>query len=141
MDWHWPAGGPLDVTTEVAFEIAAAEPTLFVAVTSTRNVCPTSAELRRYVWDVTGVIEQSPPAWSQRRQRYENWIGLLPLQLPGSALSVWPSCGVPEIDGSFVFLGACSGAFLITSVAADCAVPAPSLFTAVTRTRSRWPTS
>src|SRR5690242_15760526 len=88
IDWHWPAGGPLPVTTEVAFEIAADEPTLFDAVTRTRSVCPTSAAPSVYVCAVTGVPAQSPPLASQRRQRYESWIGLVPLQSPGLAVSV-----------------------------------------------------
>jgi hypothetical protein len=61
--WHWPAGGPLDVTTPVAFEIAAAEPTLFVAVTSMRSVWPTSSEPRTYAPSLLTAVTSTRRRW------------------------------------------------------------------------------
>jgi hypothetical protein len=40
---------------------------------------------------------------------YEYLIGFLPVQLPGSAVNDWPTCGDPEIVGGETFTGAPDG--------------------------------
>ena len=62
----------------------------------------------------------------------------MPVQVPGSAVSVWPSSGVPEIDGGVELAGASAS----TSVESeDVAVSLPPAFVAVTTTRIVPPTS
>jgi hypothetical protein len=67
-------------------------------------------------------------------------IGCVPDQLPRSAVSVWPSCAVPEIVGAAVLVGAV-GAAVTTAVSAELAEVDPALLVAVTRTRMVDPTS
>ena len=56
------------VTTPVAAEEADDEPTLFDAVTRTRTVEPTSADVNVYVAEAAGTMStQQPPPASQRR--------------------------------------------------------------------------
>ena len=62
-----------------------------------------------------------------------------PVQVPVEAVSVWPTCAVPVIAGSVVLVGtsvACTAA-----VVSEDAVAAPTVFRAVTLTRSVAPTS
>jgi hypothetical protein len=55
-------------TTAVCAEVAAAEPALFEAVTTTRIVEPRSAEVTVYVCAANGTMSaQAPPEPSQRR--------------------------------------------------------------------------
>ena len=55
-------------TTAVCAEPAEPEPTVFVAVTATLTVKPTSAELSVYVWAPAPTMStQLAPALSQRR--------------------------------------------------------------------------
>src|SRR5581483_5116736 len=56
--------------------------------------------------------EQLPPFSSQRRHWYEYVIGAVPLHSPGSAVSVEPTCGVPEIVGGEVLAGDPGAAFV-----------------------------
>src|SRR5919202_7117872 len=67
-------------------------------------------------------------------------MGAVPLQLPGSAVSVCPSCAVPEIVGAAVLAGA-AGAAVTTAVWAEPALLEPTELVAVTVTRSVEPTS
>ena len=65
-------------------------------------------------------------------------IGPVPVQVPSSAVSVAPSCGVPEIDGAPVLDGASA---TTGALAAEVAVSLPPAFVPVTETRIAWPTS
>src|ERR671932_2048111 len=67
-------------------------------------------------------------------------MGAVPLQLPGSAVSVWPSCALPEMVGGDVFAGAVAAA-VTTAVCAELALLEPTELVAVTVTRSVEPTS
>src|SRR2546423_1854319 len=81
-------------------------PPAFVAVTTARSVLPTSADVRLYVGSVAPETSaQLAPTRSQRRHWYVKVIGVVPVQLPRSATSVWPSRAVPEIDGGRVLAG------------------------------------
>jgi hypothetical protein len=72
-----------DWTTADEALSAHPEPAEFVAVTPTRIVCPTSAEVSDHVWLlVVETTTQFAPAESQRRQKYENVIGVEPLHVP-----------------------------------------------------------
>ncbi len=62
----------------------------------------------------------------------------MPLQLPGSAVSVCPSRAVPEMVGGEVLLNAAAAT---TAVWAEVAPLEPALFEAVTATRIVAPTS
>ena len=62
----------------------------------------------------------------------------MPSQLPGSAVSVEPSSGLPEIDGAPVFDGASAST---SSEAAEPADAEPPSLLAVTTTRIVAPTS
>src|ERR671933_411152 len=77
------------VTTTVWAEPALLEPTELVAVTVTRSVEPTSAFATGYVcWVAEAMLLQLAPALSQRRHWKAYEIGVAPLQVPGSAVSV-----------------------------------------------------
>ena len=80
---------------------------------------------------------QLSPFESQSRQRYVNEVGL-PAQVPLEAVTVWPCCGVPEIDGNAMLTG---GATRIVPVGADVAAVDPPALAAVTMTRRVLPTS
>ena len=84
--------------------------------------------------------EQLPPLESHRRHAYVNVSGCWPTQVPLLAVSVCPTCGVPDTVGGAVFRGL-AGAACTTAVAFEVALAEPSEFAAVTRTRSRCPTS
>jgi hypothetical protein len=81
---------------------------------------------------------QPAPPESQRRHWYEYDSGWTPVQLPGDAVSVCPSCALPVIVGGDTFTGA---AAVTTAVAAELAVLAPALLLAVTATRTVDPRS
>ncbi len=69
--WVWPKepSTPAPVTTAVGSEFAVAEPAVFVAVTATRSVWPTSADASVYAAVVAPAIAvQAPPPLSQRCQ-------------------------------------------------------------------------
>jgi len=138
-----PLGGSAFTTTPLGTDVADEAPRLFLAVTRTRSVVPSSADVSLYVFSVAPLmVAQLPPVRSQRRQTYVNAIGCAPTQTPAFAVSVCPTCGVPEIVGGLVFRGApAAWVDLTTFVGSDVAVADPSAFVAVTRTRIRWPTS
>ena len=50
-------------------------------------------------------LPQSPPVVEHRRHWYAKEIGVVPLQLPLCATSVWPRSAVPEIEGCTVTTG------------------------------------
>jgi hypothetical protein len=73
------------------------------------------------------------PNWSQRDHWNVNVIGPGPIQPPGLAVSVEPSCAAPEIDGDGVRRPLASA---ITACLGDeAAVLWPAEFDAVTTTR------
>ena len=65
-------------------------------------------------------------------------IGSVPVHVPGSAVSVSPSTGSPEIVGASVFTG---GSASTSAVAGEVALSLPAPFVAVTTTRIAAPTS
>ena len=90
-----------------------------------------------YVFVVVPLMsEQFAPLASQRRHWYVNVSGCWPTQVPLFAVSVCPTCGVPDTVGGTVFRGR-AGAGWTTAVAFDVALAEPSEFAAVTRTRKR----
>ena len=99
---------------------------------------------------------QLAPVESQRRHWYEYVIGVVPLQLPGAAVSPDPTTIVPLIDGADVFAGAdppggvgssppppppSAGLGPTTAVSTEALDPLPNLLVAVTTTRRRYVTS
>ena len=118
-----------ETTSEVAAERASPFPNRFVAVTPTRSVCPTSAEVTTYVCPLPPATwAQAFPFASQRCQVKTNVIGRAPVHEPVDAVSVCPSCAAPEIVGGDVFTGA---AVAITAVCTEVAVAVPDVFEAV----------
>jgi len=104
------AGGVVVVgrgaTTAVGTEVAWVEPSALRAVTRTRSVLLRSGDESSYVFPVAPLmLEQLPPVRLHRRHWYANVIGSVPVHLPGSAVSVEPTVGVPEIVGGSVFVG------------------------------------
>jgi hypothetical protein len=69
---------------------------------------------------------------SQRRHWYAKSIRSVPVHVPGRAVSVARSRGVPSIAGASVLAGATAA---IGSVEAEVAVSRPPAFVAVTSTR------
>ena len=63
---------------------------------------------------------------------------MVPLQLPDVAVSVWPSCAMPDTVGCEVTAG---GVGWTVAVGDDVAATLPPAFVAVTRTASVPPTS
>jgi hypothetical protein len=61
----------------------------------------------------------------------------VPVQAPGSAVSVSPARGVPPTDGRSALAGATG---VMASPAGDEAVAVPAALPAVTSTRTVWPT-
>jgi hypothetical protein len=119
--------------------VAGVDPPEFAAVTTTRIVDPTSTDASWYVLVVAPVIDvQVAPLASHRRHWYVYVTGAVPVQVPVVAVSVCPSCAVPEIVGNEVFAGATP---VTTAVALDVAGVEPAAFAAVTTTRSVEPTS
>jgi hypothetical protein len=76
---------------------------------------------------------QLSPDGSQLSHWSANVIGVVPLQLPLVAMSVWPSWGVPDTVGGEVSAG---GVGWTTGVGDDVAGALPALFDAVTTTSS-----
>src|SRR3954447_20221164 len=75
-------------------------------VTMTRTVEPTSPEPSVYVASVEPEMSaQLAPAASQRGHGEVKAIGPVPVQAPGSAVSVWPSTGVPAAAGVLAVAG------------------------------------
>jgi hypothetical protein len=72
-------------------------------------VCPTSELVRVYVCDVAPeIVLQDAPPELQRCHLYANEIGVVPLQVPLDAVSVWPLFVWPDTVGGDVLLGAVS---------------------------------
>src|SRR5262245_50133204 len=95
---------PMPWMTAVCADVADAEPRMFVPVTWTGTVVPTSDALRTYVELVAlGMLEQALPDGSQLCHWYAN-VGA-PSQEPLLTVRVCPCCAVPEMVGSTVFAG------------------------------------
>ena len=121
-------------TTSVCADAALPEPATFEAVTTTRSVQPTSAEVSPYVCaTAVSMFPQFAPPESQRRHWYANEIGCVPDHVPGSADNVCPACPLPETVGTAVFTG---GFPTTTTVCADIAAELPATFDPVTITRN-----
>src|SRR5262249_26222818 len=130
-------GATLGETTAVGAESAKLAPALFVAVTPTRTVLPTSTDASVYVLPLAPMMSaQLPPLESQRRHWYENVIGCVPDQVPGFAVSVSPCLATPAIVGGDVLRGFA----VTTAVGSEVATAEPTLFVALTVTRRVWPT-
>jgi hypothetical protein len=133
-------------TTPEAALVAVPEPPAFDAVTTTRNVLPTSVEVNASDDPVAPATSaHEPPPESQRRHWYAYDVGLFDHE-PVDADSVWPCCAVPLMVGRNVFTGATTEdvgaeAAAITADAALVADAEPPAFDAVTTTRSVLPTS
>src|SRR5690349_7821455 len=84
------------------------------------------------------MFEQPLPSALQRCHWKVKAMSGVPVQAPGSAVSVPPSRGGPSIDGVAVLSGS-RGATAV--VGADCAVAEPASLRAVTTTRRSWLTS
>ena len=65
-------------------------------------------------------------------------IGPVPVHVPGSAVSVWPSTGVPVAAGVPAVAG---GSTATLELGTDVALSAPAAFVPVTSTTIAWPTS
>jgi len=95
------------VTTDVASDRAEPEPSALDAVTRTRIRAPTSAVVSTYVVLVAPEIgTQLAPAVSHRCHPNMKLIGVVPVQLPVPATSVWSFAAEPVIVGSDVLAGA-----------------------------------
>src|SRR5262245_60629001 len=82
-------GDGFGFTTAVAAETAVFEPSLLDALTRTRSVSPTSADVTTRVFVSAPMIaEQLPPLVSQRSHWNAKLIGCGPDHVPGSAVSV-----------------------------------------------------
>jgi hypothetical protein len=138
---HCGADDDAATTTAVAAEVPVAEPAELNAVTTTRNVLPTSVDTSRYVIPV-GPATQLPPLVSQRNHRYSARIGSALFHVPVLELNVCPSCAVPEMIGGDTSDGATADVGCVTTlVCADVADLDCLLLDAVTLTRIVDPTS
>src|SRR2546430_11159872 len=124
------------VTTGDSPDVTVFEPIAFDAVTLKRILWLRSADPSRYVRPLA-TATQFPPPVSQRSQRYENWIGCRPTQVPGLAVITDPVTSDPWIAGFEVLTGGPT----TTAVGFEATVDDPAEFVAVTRTRMRNPTS
>src|SRR6478609_3243108 len=116
--------------TAVGPDWATSLPAELVAVTRKRIVVLTSPEVSAYVFLFAPlIVAHEPPLVSHRNQAYAYFDGLF-VQVPLLPLRVEPSCGVPEMTGTAVFVGL--PAATTTAVAAEVAVVDPSLFLATT---------
>ena len=92
--------------TPVGFEIADVVPRSLRAPTRTRIVRPRSASRTSYSVSVAPWISLQLSPWAlQRSQTYEYVIGWSPAHSPRLAWRTLPTAAVPEMDGSFVFVG------------------------------------
>ncbi len=78
------------------------------------------------------------PSASQRCHWYSKSIGSVPVQVPGSTVTVPPSAGVPVTLGGTVLTG---GSAVTAAVGAEVSVAEPPPFVAVTSTTIAWPAS
>jgi hypothetical protein len=97
----WPEG---PVTTAVGLDVATDEPFLFVAVTVTRIVEPTSPDASAYDAAPLPTAEHELPDESQRCH-WKVYVGVGPAHVPTDAVSVCPTAADPEIEGRFVLPG------------------------------------
>jgi hypothetical protein len=128
-----------DVTVADAFDPTVVAPPEVCAVTRARNRRPTSALRTPYVWPVAPAMLTHPVTSVAHRchcREYDDGAGV---QLPFDTVSVSPTRGEPVTAGFTVFVGPFFDP--MTSVGADVADALPSVFAAVTTTRSVWSTS
>lgn len=120
------------VTTAVGAEVATELPLLFVAVTSTRIVKPTSAPTKMYFAAVAPTMTtQWAPFASQSNQRRAKLVGLR-VQPPTVDVNVCPTTVVPVIVGREVLTG---GPLAANAEGSPAASPmAPSATAAITAT-------
>ena len=124
----------LPTTTADGLDAIVDAPAAVIAVTSARRRWSTSALRTPYVRPVApAMLRQSPPLVSQRCHRRRNDVGV-GVHVPFETVSSSPTRADPETAGRTVFLGPSFES--TTSVGSDVAVPFPSVFDAVTSTRS-----
>lgn len=97
------AAAPL-CTTAVCADVAAVDPFLLVATTTTRRVVPASPDAAVYVEAFAPREAQAPPEASQRCHENEK-VGEGPAHAPGLAESWAPTDADPVIAGGVVFFG------------------------------------
>src|SRR5947209_10045891 len=91
--------GVAGCTGSVRSDIAVDVPPAFFAVTCTRRRSPSSTITTSYVLLVAPKIAvQLVPSRSHRSHWYVNDVGL-PLHVPLSVVSVWPTWALPVITG------------------------------------------
>ena len=116
------AGLPPATTTAVAADVAVVDPSLLVAVTRNRTVCPSSAAVNWYcVPSAPLIVSQLPPLAAQRSHAYSYLVGL-PVQVPRSPVSTCPTRAAPMARGGEV----------LTGFALAAAKPEPTVATATT---------
>jgi hypothetical protein len=119
-------------TTAVGAEVATALPLLFVAVTSTRIVEPTSALVRVYFGAVAPTITtQFRPFVLQSNQRRVKLVGLR-VQPPTVEVSCCPTTVVPVMVGREVLTGGPAAASADGSVAVSPTTPRAAATTRAT---------
>ena len=97
-------------TTAVCADVADADPPPFDAVTTARNVDPTSPATTAYDDAVAPAIStHAPPDTSHRRHRYANDIGVDPDHDPLDTDNDCPDCADPDTTGNPVFTGGDGG--------------------------------
>ena len=129
----------LPTTTADRLEATVDTPAAVIAVTSTRRRWSTSAVRTPYVRPAVPLMLRQPsPLASQRCQMRRNNVGV-GVHVPFFTLSSSPTRADPEIAGRTVFFGPSFES--TTSVGSEVAVPFPSVFVAVTSTRSVCDTS
>src|SRR3954451_2575079 len=130
-------------TTAVTADVDVSLPESLVAVTTTRIESPTSSSTRTYALSVAPSMSEhvpgSPPSLHRCHWYVMPGVGV-PVQVPGSAVSIWPATAEPLTDAATVVAGA-AGAASTTAVTADVDVSLPESLVAVTTTRIESPTS
>ena len=128
------------VTTLLVLDAAVVfSPADVCAVTSAGNWCRASSLRTPYVWPVAPLmLTQAVPSAAQRCHWREDEDGVGD-HVPFVTDSVPPTTAEPESAGRTEFAGPLFEP--ITSLAADVADALPSELTAVTTTRTVWPTS
>jgi hypothetical protein len=105
--WFAPETAPAFVTAAVCAEVADVEPLEFVAVTLTRIVFARSPDWTTYVCEVALEIAAQLLPWASQLCHWYVIVGVVSLvNVPGDAVSVWPTCGVPLTVGGAVLVGA-----------------------------------
>ena len=133
MTKRGPDVPPAATTTAVVADGAFTEPAAFDAVTSTRSVEPASASTATYVVPAAPlIVAHAAPELLQRCQTIDVVIGALPVHVPLVAVSVIPTRGVPLTVGATVLVGGAA----VTATWVEPALAEPTLFAAVTVTRT-----